>query len=176
MFPHDVLATTEHVQGKKLQELAKDKTCLEIGAFCGFTTICMALVAKVVYSIDCHEGDVHLGDTRTFATFYTNLKRYRVLDRVAIFNAYSQDVLPYFPQKFFDLSFIDGTHTYEAVRSDLDNVLPLMKDGSLVTFHDYDEPQDHTVGVKMAVDETIDKGLLKPIDQVGTLLVCQFQS
>lgn len=35
----------------------------------------------------------------------------------------------------FDMIFIDGNHTYAAIREDLENSLPLLRDGGCVAFH-----------------------------------------
>lgn len=58
-----------------------------------------------------------------------------------------------FTPKYFDLVFIDADHKYESVMEDIKNWLPLVKDGGLLTGHDYGGTK---VGVKQAVDECFD--------------------
>jgi len=50
----------------------------------------------------------------------------------------------------FDLVFIDGLHTYEAVKTDAVNSLRLLKQGGVIFFHDYSGGYP---GVRKAVDE-----------------------
>jgi len=42
-----------------------------------------------------------------------------------------------FPKKYFDLVFIDADHTYESVTQDIEAWAPLIKEGGLITGHDY---------------------------------------
>src|SRR5439155_14171371 len=53
--------------------------------------------------------------------------------------------------KEIDLLFIDGDHSYEAVRADLEVWLPKLKDDGIVAFHDYDWAE----GVRRAVREFV---------------------
>lgn len=38
---------------------------------------------------------------------------------------------------YYDIAFIDGDHSYEAVRKDTRMILPLMKPGGVIVWHDY---------------------------------------
>jgi predicted O-methyltransferase YrrM len=152
--------------------------CLEVGAWCGYTTVCMAKTAEFIYSLDSHMGDMHTGRANTFGPFIDNLRRYRVLDRVAVLVGESIDILPRLPQDHFDLVFIDATHTYEAVLNDSELCWPLMKRGGYMCWHDYEEKSNPDFGVTKAVDEIRNRYNLENVDQVGTLLICkvpQFQ-
>ena len=137
----------------------------------------MAQFAKMVYSIDNHRGDIHLGRTDTLQPFIGYLQKYKVLSKVAIHIGESTDILPRLPQ-IFDLAFIDATHSYDAVKKDMELTIPLLnidhkRDLGLIAFHDYQEPASHTVGVTQAVDEAIAADILSPWEREGTLLVCK---
>lgn len=54
-----------------------------------------------------------------------------------------------FPEKYFDLVFIDADHSYEAVWADIKTWKPLISDGGFLTGHDYGNKS----GVKKAVNE-----------------------
>jgi hypothetical protein len=58
-----------------------------------------------------------------------------------------------FADAHFDWLYIDGDHTYEAVRADLLAWVPKVKAGGLVICDDYVEGQWFEGGVKRAVDE-----------------------
>lgn len=51
-----------------------------------------------------------------------------------------------------DLLFIDGNHSYEGVKGDIENWVPHVVDDAVVLFHDY-----HMKGVKKAVDEFLEQ-------------------
>jgi hypothetical protein len=58
-----------------------------------------------------------------------------------------------FEDAHFDWLYIDGDHTYEAVKADLHAWVPKVKAGGLVICDDYIEGQWFKGGVKRAVDE-----------------------
>ena len=51
-----------------------------------------------------------------------------------------------------NILFVDGVHTYEGVRGDIENMVPHVVPGGVVIFHDY-----HMEGVKRAVDEFLEE-------------------
>lgn len=173
MIPTDIPALCSAEQGALLQKYAVNKTVLELGSYMGFSTICMARTATIVYSVDTHRGDEHLGRHDTFQYFLGHLQRYKVIDKVALLVGYTYDILPRLTPGMFDMAFVDATHSYEAVSRDIEMTIPLLKPGGLIAFHDYQEKAPHTVGVTQAVDENIAAGNFKIIDREDTLVICQ---
>lgn len=57
------------------------------------------------------------------------------------------------PDGFFDLVYIDGLHTYEGEKNDIQKWLPKIKKGGFIAGHDYGSK--HFPGVKKAVDELL---------------------
>ena len=60
----------------------------------------------------------------------------------------------------FDLIFIDGDHSYDAILSDTRNALGLLKnDSSIIVWHDYSYDNDHSVRVSTlnAIKEAVPK-------------------
>ena len=74
-------------------------------------------------------------------------------DQVKIHRGYSTDVLSQFPDNFFDWVYIDGNHTYDYVKKDLELSFRKTKVGGLVAGDDYVDGQWWKDGVKKAVDE-----------------------
>ena len=66
-----------------------------------------------------------------------------------------------------DFLFIDGDHDYEQVKADIKAWLD--KVVGKIAFHDYGS----WPGVTQAVDEAIEQGKLKKVEQAGTLLVVE---
>jgi predicted O-methyltransferase YrrM len=128
---------------EELRRLARDKDVLEIGSAYGYSTVVLALSAFSVCAVDPHTGHDSLQALRS------NLLAYRVSDRVVIRQARSQDVLPGLRRRF-DLVWIDGDHSAEAVTHDVQWALKLLKPGGTLACHDYGEVT--CPGVKIALD------------------------
>jgi len=135
-----------------LQDHAKGKMCLEIGSWFGRSTIAMAETAEKVYAVDTFKGlppALEQGDRFTSLDgFFKNIVGY---ENIHIIINRSEIAVPKIKETF-DLVFIDGLHTYEAVRTDAVNSLKLLRSGGLMFFHDY-YPLESYPGVKRAVDE-----------------------
>jgi predicted O-methyltransferase YrrM len=71
----------------------------------------------------------------------------------------SNDALDQLKGLKFDFIYIDGLHTYDGVKTDITNYLPLVKEGGVIGGHDYTDNvvHKHLEGVKRAVDEMLGK-------------------
>lgn len=157
----DIPSSVTREEVERLVELAKDQIVLEVGSWWGYSTVAMALVAKRLHAVDWHQGDEHAGHDESLAPLMANLDRYGVRERVVVHVGDSAAVLPTFRLGMFDGTFVDAFHETEAVRQDIQRVLPLVHIHGWIAFHDYGR-----FGVKEAVDE-----LGWDIDLVGTLAV-----
>lgn len=145
----------------RLVELARDRDVIELGTYLGHSAVAMAGVARIVHTVDWHRGDPHAGDEDTATAYLDNLTRYGVRDRVVAHVGRFADVLPLLRPGSFDLAFHDAYHETEAVRADIALLLPLLRPGGVLAFHDYG-----LFGVAAAVD-----GLGLPIEFTETLAV-----
>jgi hypothetical protein len=57
--------------------------------------------------------------------------------RVEIIRGYSYDALDSFADKSLDFIYIDACHLYDSVLWDLESYLPKLKDGGIISGHDY---------------------------------------
>lgn len=64
-----------------------------------------------------------------------------------------------FPDKYFDFVYIDAGHTYEAVIKDIKAWLPKVRDGGIISGHDYYDKGDNEVF--RAVNDLRKGGMLK---------------
>jgi predicted O-methyltransferase YrrM len=142
-FPYDVRGWMTPIEGEALAELARGKRVLEVGSYCGLSTICMAQTAREVVSVDPHDGRATPNPMDTLGEFTNNCFRYGVCPTIFI-GTLDQfgDPLP------FDLAFIDGAHHYTAVRDDVARVRPMLAPGGLIAFHD-----GNHAGVSRAIRE-----------------------
>jgi precorrin-6B methylase 2 len=153
-FPHDVAGWLTEGEGRELARLAEGKVVLEVGAYCGRSTICLAQTAKSVGVIDTFDGrGTHLpGDT--LRLFRRNLRRHNAASKVTVYQGESVKVLEGLPP-VYDLVFIDGSHDRDSVAADIEAAANVLRPGGLLVFHDY---HDEDPGVVEAVDELVATG------------------
>jgi hypothetical protein len=165
-FPADAAGWLTEDEGRELARLATDRNVLEIGAYCGRSTICLAQTAKTVATVDPFDGRGTAQEGSTRGLFDRNVARYGVADKVRVHPGTSADVLPCLPP-IYDLVFIDGAHDRGSVAADAGLACEVLKPGGVVVFHDYGGGD---VGVTEAVDEFIAGGAVL-LGRCGTLAV-----
>jgi hypothetical protein len=69
-----------------------------------------------------------------------------------------------FEDNYFDWVYIDGNHLYEFVKKDIELFYKKVKKGGYITGDDYKKEGWWKGGVKKAVDEFIQKGIVKKIE------------
>jgi predicted O-methyltransferase YrrM len=135
-----------------------DKTMIEIGSFVGESTVLFAQSFKKVIAIDPFEADYDPQDPTSYLFEFDNVYQ-TYLDRITVYSNIetiidtSDDAVKELVGKEFDFVYIDGLHTYEGVKTDITNYLPLVKKGGVIGGHDYTDKIPHLVGVYEAVNE-----------------------
>jgi predicted O-methyltransferase YrrM len=136
-----------------------DKTMIEIGSFVGESTVLFAQSFKKVIAIDPFEADYDPKDSTSYLFEFKNVKE-TYLDRISDHQnietivSTSNDAVKELDSQTYDFVYIDGLHTYEGVKSDITNYLPLIKKGGVIGGHDYVKGW---LGVINAVDEILGK-------------------
>lgn len=141
---------------------SKKGPILEIGSYCGKSTIYIATAAKkysgCVYSVDHHTGseenqvgweyhDIELFDEETgrinsFPEFMRNLRKANLLDTVVPIVSDSSLVSRYWKIPL-SMVFIDGGHTMEAAFNDFSNWKDKIIKGGILAIHDvFPNPDD----------------------------------
>ena len=135
-----------------------DKTMIEIGSFVGESTVLFAQSFKEVIAVDPFmEGYDDLDPTSYLFEFKNVYQTY--LDRtgdhknIKTIVSTSDDAVEKLEGSKYDFIYLDGLHTYEGVKNDIINYLPLVKDGGVIGGHDYTNQIEHLVGVYKAVNE-----------------------
>lgn len=182
--PEYELAYLAHVAYSCGSAYAHDNVIVEIGSLVGKSTISMASASRHrIVSIDPHDGpwEMAISDGNTVVDnrdikgsslrqFTENLEYYGVADKVEIIKKYSDVAARDWDGRRICLLFIDGDHTEEWVRHDLDAFYPHMAVGGLIAFHDYSKSFS---GVTKVVDEAVESGRLRVERQVGQLIMTQ---
>lgn len=140
VFPREIDGWLLPEEGRALAELARGKRVLEIGSYCGLSTVCMARTAEHVVAMDYFDGRGTVSKRDTLPAFEANLRRYGVRDRVQICHPDAAIPLP-----GYDLVFIDGAHDRKSVDADIRKALSVLNPGGLLAFHDYSNELDFEV-------------------------------
>jgi MMP 1-O-methyltransferase len=130
---------------------------VEIGSWKGRSTIALGLAARrrgdtEVIAIDPHLGDngEFYEDAETLTEFLANIERAGVSDVVRPIRAFSHEARPLVADASVSVLFLDGSHRYEDVSTDLRDWLPALCDGAILACNDSSKP-----GVYRALSETV---------------------
>lgn len=137
VFPGDIRGWLLEHEGRKLAELASGKRVLEIGSYCGLSTVCIAQTAESVVCIDPFDGSATDQPGETFTEFNKNVALYGLTDKVEPYHGTTGEVAPSLPSGSFDLVFIDGAHDFNSISLDVAAAERLLAPGGLMAFHDY---------------------------------------
>lgn len=133
-LPANVEGWLDPIEAAGLSRLVEGKRVLEIGSYCGLSTICMARAAAHVHAVDYFDGRGTPNPKDTLIDFQANLEAHGVADKVAVTVGSAAQV----PADAgpFDVVFIDGAHDLESVRADVAHARRLAPN-AVLAFHDY---------------------------------------
>jgi predicted O-methyltransferase YrrM len=124
----------EWLISKTIGEFKKPGNILEIGCYDGGSSYYLSQFARKMTTID--NNDPCRFDHSKFPCDYTYIAGdSHHPDQISHLNRASwdhEDAEPF----SWDFVFIDGDHSYEGVKADFYNVLPFLKKGTPVAFHD----------------------------------------
>ncbi len=140
----------------------KDLIGVEIGTQLGYNAIVMlsVLPIKKLYCIDPYVdyfedvGEIksRIVNNNTLDIAKNNLSMY--LDKVIFLKDYSYNTVKFFEDNSLDFVYIDGNHSYDCVKKDIELYLPKVKKNGFLGGHDFD---NRYLGVIQAVFDFIDK-------------------
>ena len=166
-FPADVDGWLSEGEGRFLSEACKGHEVLEIGSYCGRSTICIAQGATLVHAVDTFDGRGTPASGRNVqSAFHDNVSRYGCSGRVVTHVGTSRDKVPLIGRKV-DVAFIDGSHDYASVMEDANLALDVLKPDGVLLFHDH-----HEEGVERAVAELVGCGA-KKLGNRGSIAIVQ---
>lgn len=125
------------------------KNCIfaELGVFIGSysKTIIDIVEPSKVYLVDifgkgnAHSSGIHVND---LSLYYDVLrKEYLKNEKVEVLKSSTNDFLNGLQKNYLDAVYIDADHTYEAVKQDLENSYPKIKNNGYIMGHDFDRPE-----------------------------------
>jgi predicted O-methyltransferase YrrM len=174
-FKHVRGATPDEI-GMALADFATmvpaDREIVELGVFNGRTALILAWGAGQgegahVTAVDPWdtEGNVYSppftdAESRVWADYWVRTLGYE--DRISLVQGFSQDVGADWAGPPVGLLFVDGDHTKEGARRDIETWAPHLAPGARIAVDDYHHPD--WPGVHEAVDELVAEGFLAPVE------------
>ena len=163
-----------HIEGWRYRQdlallyaLARDvpggEAVLEIGSYRGLSTTALALgirdraLRTELHAVDPHTGDRQdleqsgLGLKPSEADFRRNIEQAGVADLVTTHVMTSDDLAHGWDRPPLRVVFIDGWHSYDAVRSDIANFAPLVTESGVVLIDDFLNYEE----VRRAIDDSL---------------------
>lgn len=167
--PYNQFSENDEIALRDLcNSITKDKAVFcEIGCWLGHSTSIIAKRAKELGGkVICI--DTFMGSKGTFLTEYaerinvldsfcSNMKELGFIDYLNIFRMTSDDAVIFLDDNKIDFLFIDGDHIYEQTKRDIDNYLPKVKEGGIISGHDYEKGFD--LDVDFFIDSDLDKDM-----------------
>ena len=155
---------------------------LEIGSFKGRSTVGIAYVTLHlglghVVAVDPHTSPASTdpdlrGKTTSYDDFVANLRAAGVFERVEIRRAYSYDLAREWNEPIRFL-WIDGDHTYEGAKADLEMFKPFLVDGAIVAMHDVLGTFEGAL--RVFVEEILDRDEFGPAGFSGSIGWAQYR-
>lgn len=172
------------------RDLPEDNPVIvEIGSFLGRSAVAFTLAIKnkrggKLYSIDPFNADsdpasaptlrrvAHEIEMPLIDRFTENVKRYGSFKHVEVLRGYSQDFSKDWNRPI-DLLYIDGDHSYEAVRRDFLEWTPFIKPGGFLAMHDvsFDPNYGHPDPIKVAQEFVLGKSGWTDLKMIRHLLI-----
>lgn len=168
-FPEDVAGWLSRAEGEKLYELAASARVLELGSYCGRSTICLAQASREVHVCDCFTAMGTGGDSEnrnTYEDFWHNIVRYGVAGNIVVHRGFIPDEVPLLSGAF-DLIFVDASHDAASVHRDILLVLPFARPGTVMAFHDY--ANQSWPDVQAVVDRWRQEWEIEVVDSLGII-------
>jgi len=162
-----------------LTRLPKPYAVVEVGSYCGRSTIMLGSVVKAlcpqakVYAIDPHDGKVGALDQGirvgppTLEIFKRNIADAGLSTVVELIPKHSFEV---HWEKPIGLLFIDGLHDYANVAQDFFHLAPWVVAGGYIAFHDY---ADYYPGVKALVNEILTSGRYREVHRIQSMMIIE---
>lgn len=163
-------ARKDDIRRRMLRSMPKGGTVVEIGVWRGeFSKTILKVLepARLILVDPWHHNEdpdqtdalaARAGRDQMDAIYQSVVKRYRKeieSGQVEVIRAFSGDAIPTLADGSVDFAYIDGDHSYEGVRADLEAILPKLAERGVVACDDYHRRGWWKNGVIRAVNEFV---------------------
>jgi predicted O-methyltransferase YrrM len=171
-IPHGVRGWLSEEEGRGLARLARGAKVLEIGSYCGLSTVWMGRAAESVHCVDTFDGRGTPRPEDTYQEFLSNIRKFGLDSKVTCWVGSTADysVSGYPSHELYNLVFVDGAHDEASVEQDADLALSLLSNGGRIAFHDYETNVEAHAGVRKVVDRLV-RGGAEIVERIGSTAV-----
>lgn len=160
------------------QRASGELICAEIGVNVGTNSkaMCKSGMVKKLICIDSYSP--YHDDSEYYSRESLDVFKKRAVDTLSIYPEIvvwhfedSIEVSKKFIDGYFDYIYIDGDHSYEGVKKDIEAWYSKVKKNGILAGHDY---IDFKTGLRKAVDEFVKlKGLVLKIEEIDWMVICK---
>jgi glycosyltransferase involved in cell wall biosynthesis len=135
------------------ENVNKNDVICEVGSFEGVSSELFSIYCKELYCVDYWDIKEDVNIPIAEERFNNMIKKHKNIKKI---KKSSEEAVKDFENEYFDLVYIDASHEYEDVKKDILNWSPKIKNGGILSGHDYN--MDF---VKKAVNEFFPKSSIK---------------
>jgi hypothetical protein len=153
VFPEGVRGWLTYEEANILTRAARGRIGLEVGTFCGKSTLLLGQVCPLLVTVDTHRGDRNVGSQDTLAEFLVNLERFEkrgLLNPVVPIIGYIEDVGHLLAPRFASFIYIDAEHYEDSAEASVREVEHCASPGCVWAFHDHGIPDVQRVAERLA--------------------------
>jgi hypothetical protein len=160
----DLVKQAEQIDGymglSELEHLVNEAVnvdfAIEVGSWKGRSATVLSAAGKLT-CVDQFDGMLDGKGKVTDGVFMEFLKNMNKFENVSYLKGDSVDLSKNFPDECAELILIDGGHSYEKAKADIDAYWEKLKVGGKILIHDYDPTGATFTGIKQAIEEFVEK-------------------
>lgn len=169
-----------HPKQKHIMNILIDKInakkVIEIGSWLGESTSCWAssLINKEgseLISVDWFNGNLNTelegisNSIDIYSLFRSNMKELGYSKIIKNFIMSSSDATKFIPDGYADIVYIDASHDYKSVKEDIDQWLPKVRNGGIISGHDYESNEYDDQCIDLDVFDHKHHGVIKAVNE-----------
>jgi hypothetical protein len=153
VFPEGIRGWLTYEEADILVQAACGRVALEVGTFCGKSTLLLGQICPLLITVDTHRGDRNVGVQDTLTEFLINLERFGrkvSLGRVIPVIGRIEEVGPALAPGLVSFIYIDAEHYEDTADASVRAVEHCARPDCVWAFHDYGIPDVQRVAERLA--------------------------
>jgi MMP 1-O-methyltransferase len=159
VFPDEVRGWLTQDEGDLLVKAARGRVGLEVGTFCGRSTLLLGQVCSLLITVDTHRGDRNIGIQDSLTEFLIGFERFErrgLLNRVVPVIGRIEDVGPLLAPASFSFIYIDAEHYEDTAEASVRAIEHCASPDCIWAFHDHGLGDVQRVALRLATRRHMD--------------------